>query len=58
MNICCCQLAGTQACEDCPNNKMMPQWEFRTNYFQPKEIIKEKYDNKGRLIEKIIEYEF
>lgn len=23
MNVCCCALAGTKACENCPNNKKL-----------------------------------
>jgi len=65
MSVCWCTLGGTRACEACPNSPsrfegifishpIQPdyQWTWKTD--RPK-IIREKFDDKGNLIERITE---
>jgi hypothetical protein len=49
--LCCCSLAGTVACLNCPNRFQgyYPSWNVPT-----KKVI-EKFDDKGNLIERITE---
>jgi len=53
MTICCCSLAGTRACETCPNNTDITRYGEWT-YIPAYKVI-EKYDKDGNLIERITE---
>ncbi len=59
--ICWCSLAGTAACARCNNNPQYGEWSYYHTYpnipirrFCTKKIT-EKFDENGKLIERIIE---
>lgn len=54
MLICNCALAGTRACLTCPQYQNM-LYEQSWQWPRPIKKITEKYDEKGKLIERIIE---
>ena len=60
MSTCCCTLAGTRACENCPNGPMRVPWMGKyepipyVQYPHTRRIV-EKFDENGKLIERIIE---
>ena len=54
MTTCCCALAGTRACQSCPNNSWsVPARDWYTMPVMGQRVI-EKYQD-GKLIERIIE---
>ena len=57
--ICCCQMAGTKACDTCPNapSRIIPLEIFHdfNSYISKSKKIIEKFDEKGNLIERITE---
>ena len=52
MSTCCCSLAGTRACDTCPNGPSRYPYQIWPIPIRTKII--EKYEN-GKLIERIIE---
>lgn len=67
MRVCCCSLAGTDACKTCLNGSVSTftnYWNWWQDWYVPEgtgyvknsyKKVTEKYDKDGKLIERIVE---